>query len=245
MAWPRRRRQFGEPNIRTKSVLGSTYLATAERKIESLFQRSVKVMAPFDYDMPAVLPWCFSEDTRLTLTHAHSLVKLNLYYGGLATTGSYKIVEGTGLSVDFASIPMLAPKEELFEVDEDSGRPLLEIIEQIKAIKNKFDLAEHVLNWLDGHVTAGAMPYYWPTVLSLAPGAPALNTEAPSRFNTPGNITPFLPFIRESASTIASALMLAEDIDTAPKNAMTLQLAGGGMKVGEDTLAGIKRSVHI
>ena len=244
MAWGRRNRVMGN-GPRAKSVLGGNHLSVAKTKIERLCQRSIKVMAPFEQDLKTVLPWCFSDDVRMTLTHAHSLVKLNLYYGGLATTGSYKIVDGTGLSVDFASIPMLAPTEDLFQVDPVAGIPLLDAIEQIIAIKNKFDLAEHVLNWLDGHVTAGAMRYYWPTVLSLAPDAPSLKTEAPSRFNTPGNIAPFLPFIRESASTIASALMLSDDIDITPKNGMTLQLSGSGMMIGTDALVGIKRSIAI
>ena len=246
MAWTRRRRgMMGDAAVRDKSVLSGNHLNIAKAKIERLCQRSIKVMAPFEHDLKTILPWCFSDDTRMTLAHAHSLVKLNLYYGGLATTGTYKIVGGVGFSVDFTSIPMLAPTEELFQVDPVAGIPLLDAIERIIAIKNKFDLAEHVLNWLDGHVTAGAMRYYWPTVLSLAPDAPALKTEAPSRFNTPGNIAPFLPFIRESASTIASALMLSEEIDIAPKKGMTLVLHGSGMKIGEDALIGIKRSVHI
>jgi hypothetical protein len=161
-------------------------------------------------------------------------------------SGSYKIAEGTNLELEFESVNMLAPKEEMFILHEQGlGVPLLAAIEEIRAIKSKFDLAEHVLDWLDRHVTAGAMRYYWPTVLSLAPQAPTLAGEIPSRHNTPDNIAPFLPFIRESAGTIASALMLAEDVEINPKKGMALVLSGGGQKIGEDVLNGVKRTVHI
>src|ERR1035437_25633 len=247
MAWHRRTRLHGglaEP--RNRSVLGGNHLNIARAKIERLCQRSIKVLAPFEHDMMTVLPWCFSEDTRPTLQHANDLVQHNVYGWGVATQAEYKIAEGTGIHFDFSTIKMLAPKAEMFTLDPVfGGQPLLDAIEQITAIKNKFDLAEHVLNWLDSHVTAGAMRYYWPTVLSLAPGAPALATEAPSRFNTPGNITPFLPFIRDSASTIASALLLAEDIDITTDNGMKLDLSGNGMKIGEDTLTSIRRVIQI
>jgi len=244
MAWPRRNRRMSTP--RERSVLGGTHLHNAKAKIESLCQRSIKVLAPFEHDMEAVLPWCFSDDTRMTLKHAHNLIQRNTYGWGVATQAAYQIAEGTAIHLDVESVKMLAPKAEMFQLNEQGlGVPLLDAIDQIRVIKNKFDLAEHVLDWLDGHVTAGAMRYYWPTVLSLAPQAPTLAGEVPTRFNTPGNITPFLPFIRESAGTIASALMLAEDVDINTNSGMTLILSGGGMKIGEDTLVGIKRSIQI
>src|ERR1035437_50658 len=112
MAWGRNR-GMGHP--REKSVLGGTYLQNAKHKIEILCQRSIKVMAPFEHDMKTVLPWCFSEDTRCTLTHAHDLVKLNQYYGGLATCCTYDIAEGSQISLDFKSVNMLAPKIEMFQ----------------------------------------------------------------------------------------------------------------------------------
>jgi hypothetical protein len=232
-------------NAAARTVLGGNHLHTAKIKIERLCQRSIKVLAPFEHDLAAVLPWCFSENTRGTLTHAYALIEVPQYYGGISTQGSYQHTEGTAVNFDFKPLHMLAPKKEMFNIDPVTGKPLLDIIDQIKVIKNKFDLAEHVLTWLDGHVTAGAMRYYWPTVLSLAPEAPTLTAEAPSRFNTPGNITPFLPFIRDAASTIASALMLAEDVEILANKGMTLVLSGGGMKIGEDTLMAIKRSIQI
>ena len=243
MAWPRRNRGMSTP--RERSVLGGNHLHVARAKIESLCQRSIKVMAPFEHDMATVLPWCFSDDTRMTLKHAHELIQHNSYGWGVATQAAYQITEGTQINLDFATLKMLAPKVEMFRVDPDTGIPLLDAIEHIIAIKHKFDLAEHVLCWLDEHVTAGAMRYYWPTVLSLAPQAPTLMGEVPTRFNTPGNITPFLPSIRDAASTIASTLMLAEDVDTNTNSGMTLILSGGDMKIGEDTLVGIKRSIQI
>lgn len=229
----------------SRSVLGGNHLSIARAKIESLCQRSIKVLAPFDPGMNVVLPWCFSQDTIVTLTHANELVSHNSYGWGVSTNGTYQITEGTAITFEFAEAHMLAAKGEMFNVDPVTGKPLLDAIEAIRAIKDKFDLAEHVLNWLDGHVTAGAMRYYWPTVLSLAPLAPTLSGEMPSRFNTPDNITPFLPFIRDSASTIASALMLSEDVDINPKKGMALTLAGGGMKIGEDVLESVTRAVHI
>jgi hypothetical protein len=243
MAWPRRNRGMSSP--RERSVLGGTHLHNARSKIESLCQRSIKVLAPFEPDMATVLPWCFSDDTRMTLRHAHDLVPHNHYGWGLATNGTYRITEGTEITFEFEQMSMLAPKPEMFNVDPVAGQPLLDAIHQIQVIKSKFDLAEHVLNWLDEHVTAGAMRYYWPTVLSLAPLAPTLGGEIPSRFNTPGNITPFLPFIRESASTIASALMLSEDIDINTNKGMSLMLSGNGMKIGEDTLGAVKRTINL
>ena len=88
------------------------------------------------------------------------------------------------------------------------------------------------------------MRYYWPTVLSLAPNAPALATDAPTRFNTPGNITPFLPFIRDAASTVASALMLSEETDIKTRG-MALNLSGNGMKIGEHDFSVITRKFFI
>ena len=230
MAWPRRNRGLSVTAART--VLGGNHMHTAKSKIETLCQRSVKVLAPFDHDMKEVWTWCFSDDVRMTLTHANDMVQKNIYGWGIATNGSYNLTEGEEIKFDFDFVNSLAPKSELFKFDPVAGRPLLEAIDQIKLIKKKFDLAEHVLEWLDGNVTAGAMRYYWPTVLSLAPNAPAMATDAPTRFNTPGNITPFLPFIRDAASTIASALLLSEETDIKTRG-MELGLSGNGMKIGE------------
>jgi hypothetical protein len=227
-----------------RTVLGSNHMHTAKSKIETLCQRSVKVMAPFGHDMKEVWTWCFSDDVRITLAHANDMIAKNTYGYGIATNGEYQLAEGEEIEFDFNYVSSLAPHKGRFELNPVTGKPLLEAIDQIKLIKRKFDLAEHVLAWLDGNVTAGAMRYYWPTVLSLAPSAPALATDAPARFNNPGNIAPFLPFIRDAASTIASALLLSEETDIKTRG-MVLKLTGNGMKVGEAEFSSITRKFFI
>ncbi len=236
MAWGRRGR--GSPP--EKTILGGHHLHIARTKIEDLCQRSVKLMAPFAHDMNAVLPWCFADDTLKTLRHAHELVQHNTYGWGVSTNGSYKLAHHAMLTFNFNQVPMLAPKEEMFLLDPGAGQPLLEIVEQIREIKAKFDTAENVLLWLDKHVTAGAMRYYWPAVLSLAPQAPTLQADPPSRFNQPNGIAPLLPAIREAASTIASALLLVDNIET-PDRGFSLTLGSGAGRAGDIEFDNIDR----
>ena len=241
MAWGRRTRRGITPE---KTIIGPQQLHIARNKIESLCQRSVKVMAPFDHDLQAVLPWCFSDDTLKTLRHTWDLIPHNLYGMGASTSGSYKLGDVTALIIDFASVSMLAPKGEMFDLSVFQGQPLLDAVKNILAIKAKFDTAEHVLTWLDSHATAGAIRYYWPAVLSLAPEATALKAEAPSRFLQPDGIAPLLPAIREAAGTIASALLLSDKVEL-PDRGFSLNMVSGFGSYGDLTFGNITRKFNL
>ena len=52
--------------------------------------------------------------------------------------------EGEEIEFDFNYVSSLAPHKGRFELNPVTGKPLLEAIDQIKLIKRKFDLAEHV-----------------------------------------------------------------------------------------------------
>ncbi len=141
------------------------------------------------------------------------------------------------LSIDFQSASVVTPTTDAWEPQPDCG-PFIDAITQMKAVYEAWCRVGHMLNWLDANATPGAIRHYWPTMLSLAPRCDALKEASTFRYVEPAGISALLPLLRETAGTVASALLLPElDLVTASSDNMLVTFQDYQLLHGETVIA--------
>jgi hypothetical protein len=206
-----RRHIWGVQQLGDRTTLGG-HFTVALQNINKLNERVVAVTAPLAQSAAELLPCMFNAETLDILRKAFPLSVTT------SRTGQYPLADNMAcyVNIDFdrtnPAIAIVPPRANVLHIDPVQGKPLLDTVEKICKIREKFAVVSHVLSWLDANATPGAMRYYWPTMLALAPECPALNVQAPARFIEPVGVAPLLPLIREAASTVASALLLPADV---------------------------------
>lgn len=153
---------------------------------------------------------------------------------GLVTPESqrafYSIVDGVKLSMDFDPTSVVTPLNSAWQ-PQPGAYKFIHAAEQAKAVYDSFCKVRHVMNWMDCNATPGAVRHYWPTMLSLVPDNAALKEASSVRHNTPAGITSLLPLLRETASTVASALLLPKVERTPTSHVSMLILGTHGLNV--------------
>jgi len=140
---------------------------------------------------------------------------------------NYSVAKDVDLFVYFdkQTKPMLAPASAAMSIDPVAALPLLDTIAQMRKVFESFAAVDHVMRWLDNNATPGAIRYYWPTMLSLVPDCAAVNIETPTRFIEPKGLAPLLPLLRETATTVASALLLPANDEQGTTKGLSLQFS--------------------
>lgn len=200
MAWPKRGGQ-GRLN-REKTALGGCHANNAKAKLHSLAISAIHASVDFPYKMEEVLPWIFSQEDRDICRAAYGVAE-DPSFGN-----SYTLTKHTSAYIQFREQRML-PIDSGRVVHQDGGSPLLDACATIEQISLDFGVATYVVNWLDKHATIGAIRYYFPTLLSLAPECKQLMEATPGMaFREPQGVSRILPLIRRASTTVAAALML-------------------------------------
>lgn len=210
MVWLHRRRNTNPSKNEThKSLLGS-HFSSANVLIRDLNNRTAKATTDIPFTQNDVIKWMFPKNTRDKLIAAYPLA------GSYSNQGVYDILSPTTadkieINFNFENIGMLVPKDSAIKIDLIKAQPLFDVIHHLCHINGQFALVSHVLQWMDANCTPGAVKYYWPTMLALAPQCDALHGSAPKRFQQPKNIGAMLPLIRETAAIVATALLIDKD----------------------------------
>jgi len=217
MSWGNRNRQHRQP--KEPASIGDTHVENACSLINNTMLRAANLMVPYSPSREAVLPMLFADDT---------LIKLQAVRGMVNTTyqwKKYRVAPGVDLSIDFrdALVPTIEP--EFLCVQPERASPLLNAIEEIRAIYLQYEKVKHVLRWMNRNATAGAVRHYWPTALQLCRESPALAnlTNTPTRFATPRNIGEMLQLIRDTSATMSASAMLPSDAETRAMRALALR----------------------
>ena len=217
MSWGNRNRQHRQP--KEPASLGDVRVANACATINSMMIRAANLMVPYSPSREAVLPMLFADDTLIKLQAVRGMVD------PAYTSCQYPIAADVDLQIKFtdAAVPTITP--EFLCVQPERASPLLNAVEEIRAIYLQYEKVKHVLRWMNRNATAGAVRHYWPTVLQLCPNAPALKelTSTPTRFATPRNIGEMLQLIRDTSATMSASVMLPADATYRPYKELKLR----------------------
>lgn len=181
------------------SLLGKDIRKAVEH-IAVLCDRVVAVSVQHDLTREGVVRALFNPDTIRVATEAKGIINpLNSQHG-------YSIVSGTNIYISYNELPFLAINPANLEA-QPGCEQVVAVVEKIKSIHARFSTVRYVLEWFNTHATAGAVRHYWPTILSLVDND-AVNNATLGRYKEPDGISSLLPLIRETATTVASALIL-------------------------------------
>lgn len=176
-----------------------------------LINAAVMVHELCDRVAHATVPMAFHKEALIDgLFRPHVVAKLRAVKGMVNPSSwrnSYELCTGCTLSLDFRDSSIVTPMNAEFQPQPSAG-PFIDAVNQLKNVYESFMKVQHVMNWLDANATPGAMRHYWPTIMSLAPKCPALIEASTFRHTDPPGISTLLPLLRETAGTVASALLL-------------------------------------
>ncbi len=199
---------------RAPSVLGEARKDAAVMKLRQWAAKKVLLSVKYRPTVDDMVRINFRDEDVAKLKAAYSLAQSSTPSGRYAGPHA-----NTNLLLNFDGMKMLTPMgDDVLFVQRDRGEEYLEAWEIARKIHVEFCVAEHVLRWLDSNGTAGAMRYYFPAVQALAPDAPALCGEVPSRYSTPYGIGDQVSLIRRAQVTVANALLMPGAVAPANTN---------------------------
>lgn len=217
MAWGRRKayRHHMQQENAARTTLGASGFSAATRKIDELHWSSAQAMLRFDHTFNDVMDWLFDPEVLRIAKESRRVVepRMDLEYYSL---GSWR--EDTRFTIRYKNSIYNTIRDEVGLIKSDASLPLQAFINEADALWRKFTAVQHCLMWLDANATPGAMRYYWPAIMSLAGDNAVFKDIDGSRFKEPDGIGPMLPMLRETASTVASALLLSQERVVKPDN---------------------------
>lgn len=217
------RKRRGLPPL-PRTLLGSD-IGTARSQISTLCSKVCWATVPWTWTLDDILDQLFEPQALSVLRAAAKYARDG---GG---NESYALTETVGARLTLPDTIMVPNSEKQHAVLDPQ---MLEALREMSAINAKFNEVLHVLDWCNDHLTPGAARYYWPTIMSLA-DVERFNAEVPSRFNQPEGIAQIVPHMRNTASTVASALMLGDNVkpESSNKVMLTFRFPGGQLFAGE------------
>jgi hypothetical protein len=114
---------------------------------------------------------------------------------------------GVQVQFNWSRLPYARAEEKIFNFA--PGTPLSNLCERLSKVRQDWERVMAVLHYFDRYGTPGAARYYWPTIVTLAPDHDVSTAGLGNSFVDPINYSQWLPMMRDTATTVASALMLA------------------------------------
>jgi hypothetical protein len=218
----RRKRIFPikEYDTATGALIRNTmgrFRTVAIARCNKLTTDTVNVMTRFDYTVAEVIPWFVKPEYRALLEKAYNLAETPSY-----VTAS--VPEDCDLHFQFQGIEMLTPSPACMIFDKTLGAPLADFIKEVRAIHADWAVVKYVVNWLDKFATPGAIRYYFPSIMALAPEWDGISEDTAKRFVDPIGVAKMMPLFRDAASTVASAQLLPAVVPLKNHKGLTLYL---------------------
>lgn len=189
-------------------------------QLDKLRDSTITAMVTTDTTRKQIIEFMFSENTRRILREAHGVVD------GGSEMVMYELAPHINLRIgEWGAHNMAPPAPEVVEIDHAKASNLLAAVTEISRILDDFASVKTVVKWLDKNASINAFRYYFPSVLSLVPEKHRVPYELSDRFVEPQGVAEYVPLIRESASIVASSLLLPEKAIPA-KLDMQLQFDG-------------------
>lgn len=181
------------------TLRGDLYAAT--NAVGELCNRVAVATVPLEFSKEQLIDWLFLPDAVAKLRAVKGIVNPSTW------RSSYTVQNGVNLSLDFQPSSIVTPINSAWQ-PQPGAHPFLHSVDKLKEVYHNFMKVMHVMNWMDANATPGAIRHYWPTMLSLAPHCVELNEASTFRYVEPAGISPMLPLLRETATLVASALLL-------------------------------------
>lgn len=94
---------------------------------------------------------------------------------------------------------------------------LLQILNRLDVVHQRFAAVERVVTWLDHNASWGAVRYYWPSACALLPNDHGIHRMEGTTFREPKcPIGPMIPLFRETSMTVAEAMLCPHDVPATP-----------------------------
>lgn len=205
-----RRRFYRPPD--TRSSLGDGHVQEACAVLSRNAQRTVNAMTKYEFSREQTLPMLFRDDDIAKMQAVNGMVD------AARDNIPYKLAEACYLWIDYERANLPAIEQSRLFVQPERIGPLLNHIAAVRDIHLRFEAVKYVLRWFNREATPGAIRYYWPTAMQLCPKATCWDDlqEVPTRFKEPEGIGKRMQMIRDSATTVATSLLLPAHV--APKN---------------------------
>ena len=169
-------------------------------------QKAVAIMVEWPHTMPETGYMMFRDEDVAKLRAARQLMT------PASEWGRYDVAPDARLELGFENSGIAPPIAEAYQIT-DRTRPLLEMVEKVRAIYTQYEECKALVRWLNKNATPGAVRYYFPGVLALLSGSHGhgVPQELPSRHTTPPEIHNMLPVIRDASTLVAAMQMLPSD----------------------------------
>lgn len=196
-----------------KSALGSGWGIVVDN-IEKACVRQVAVMC--ERLQPRVLIEHFHSDTleACTVGFLHAKGGFPPWHSIPESRVEFRVDEWDKLN-------MLPPRD---DVVRPISNELAAWVKRVDAVREDWARVKFMANWLDDNCTLGAIRYYWPSMLLLAPEHQALHQASPEGFRDNPAISRYLPLLRETATTVAALKLMPEIAAGAQPTIMALKL---------------------
>lgn len=238
----RHRRQFVSlPLSGERQTLGDSLMDEALAKLQRTAQATAAMMAKYDCTRERTLQMLFRDDDLSKLSQVRGMIDTRTDHK------AYEIRPKINLHIDFegAFVPAIEASRVYFHSDRIA--PLLNYIDAVKAVHDRFEEVKGVLRWLNRHATPAAIRYYWPSAMKLVPKSPiwADLQEVPSRYTTPDGISDWLQSLKDAAATVASSLLLPDTARPNPASQMKLTFEVIRVDVGNNHYSTDLMTYHI
>lgn len=183
-------------------------------------QQAATVLTSYEHDINQTIAMLFldddiakSEATKNIVVSPHGQIALNL-----------QEVPDAVLTLNFEKSRFHALRPEYSEVHPSRSVPLLAYMKQVQAIYYQYEQVKAVLRWFNENATRNAIRYYFPAAATLCPQTFA-DVAPAARHRPPAGVHDWLQPIRDTAATVASAVMLPSDAMTRRRKDMWLTFA--------------------
>lgn len=107
---------------------------------------------------------------------------------------------------------------------------LLQILQKLDAVHQRFTAVERLVSWFDLHASWGAVRYYWPSACALLPNDHDIHRMEGTTFREPKSpIGPMIPLCRETSMTIAEAMLCPLAVPATPTVSVNIGLSVFGL----------------
>lgn len=230
MAWKRQRRSnLPAPNANQGASIGDSHVEAALLDLRRTAQVAMTTRVSYGPCFNGTLEMLFDQDTLTRARNARGIIEPS------SPTALYHVTPACwlGMHFDGSNTPTIMPEKLAVQ---PSAAPLLRMMEEARGIHDSFEEVKAVLQWMNRNATPGAVRYYWPTAMNLAKEAPIWKDlrEVPSRYTIPRHIQDLLQSLKDTAATMAGALLLPDNVEPRPRAKMWLHFPRRSIKVTPD-----------
>jgi hypothetical protein len=202
-----------------RSTLGDGNLFTAIATIDRLMHRAVTAMTEYLPSREQTIEMLFPASTIAKAAAANGIVD------PISQTVTYPVAgDKVWLNIDYTGAYCAPISSRSMDQQIGAIKPLFDFVHSVSEVYIAYNRAKGVLRWLNRNATAGAIRYYWPPAMKLAPHSACWFglEDVPSRYHEPRDIGDWLQAIRDSSTTLASAAMIPETVQPRIRNNMWL-----------------------